>query len=211
MPYDANGMWKPESGGTTADNVNKMLATDSPFVTQARSAGMDTANQRGLLNSSIAAGASQKAAYDAVTPIATADASITAQKDLSAQSYNQNKSIQADQIASTEKIATQSRDKDLTVADMNVRSNAQDKVAQASQNYASVYASMVNNINANKDIPAASRDIYLANAKTFYDNSMRLTEQTYNVQLNWGSGAVNNSIADQTSQSVMDQIRDGFR
>lgn len=211
MPYDPNtGMWKPEANSSTADNVNKLTATDSPFMAQAKARGIDTANQRGLLNSSIAVGASQKAAYDAALPIAQADANISAQKDISAQQFSQNKDLQSQQIASTEKIANQNNDTQLKVADMNVRSNAQDKSAAAAQNYASVYASMVNNINANKDIPADARARYLADAKTFYDNSMRLVEQTYSVDLDWGAGS-GSAGRPPTSYDQIGQIQRAFR
>lgn len=178
MAYDATtGQWKPDPG-STAENVGGMLSDSSPYVAQAKSAGMDVANQRGLQNSSIAAGASQKAAYDAVVPIAQNDANIQAQKDL-----------QGNQIAATQKISDQSTNTQLQVADLNVASNKQDKSAAAAQNYASIYAQMVNTINNNPSIPAESRDAYLANAKTLYDNGLSLVEQTYNVQLDWGQGA----------------------
>lgn len=212
MAYDPNtGMWKPDANSSTADNVTKLTATDSPFMAQAKARGIDTANQRGLLNSSIAAGASQKAAYDAALPIAKADANISAQKDISAQQFAQNKDLQTQQIASTEKIAGEQKDTQLAVADMNVRSNAQDKSAAAAQNYASIYGSMVNNINANKDIPAASRAKYLADAKTFYDNSMRLVEQTYNVQLDWGGGGGSTANGASLGSSVYDQLNQAMR
>lgn len=218
MPYDpATGQWKPETGGAV-ENVTGMLNSGSDYIKSARASGTDLANQRGLLNSSIATGASEKAAFDAASPLATADASIRAQKDLSAQGAAQNKAIQADQIASTEKIAGQSSATQLQVADMNVKSNSQDKTAAASQNYASIYASMVNNINANKDIPAASRSQYLADAKTFYDNSMALVEQTYNVQLKWSGGAGGGAASAPPSynnynsaEDTMNQINNGFR
>lgn len=192
MAYDAaTGMWKPETtGNTTAEKVTGMLTAGNPYIEQAKSAGLDVANSRGLLNSSIAAGASEKAAYDAATPIATADASIAAQKDLSKQSYLQTADIAAKQSASTENIAGMSNQKDLTVADMNVASNKQDKASTAAQNYANIYATQVNTINNNKDIPASSRASYLAQAKSDYDNNLALVEQMYSVKLDWGAASV---------------------
>lgn len=202
MAYDAaTGMWKPETtGNTTAEKVTGMLTAGNPYIEQAKSAGLDVANSRGLLNSSIAAGASEKAAYDAATPIATADASIAAQKDLSKQSYVQTADISAKQSASTERIAAAGNEsqqviagnnnqKDLSIADMNVASNKQDKASTAAQNYANIYATQVNTINNNKDIPASSRATYLEQAKTQYDDNIALVEQMYSVKLDWGASS----------------------
>lgn len=275
MAYDSTtGLWTPDPGSTTADKVTGMLSASNPYVQQAKQQGVDYANSRGVQNSSIAAGASQKAAYNAVVPIATNDANIAAQKDLSAQTYAQNDILSGKQIASTEKIAadqnatqlaaanlsaaTQTNiagmnidaaakqqaaqilsqqkiageqiqsqadlaklasdtqtaianlnisdaDKQqllniaaqerqtastqatqLQIANMNVSSNEQDKAQAAAVSYANVYGSMVNAINSNKDIPADARAAYLQNAKDLYDNGMKVVEQTYNVQLDWG-------------------------
>lgn len=48
---------------------NKLLASDSPYMQAARQSGLEYASKRGLLNSSIAGGASQRAAIEASNPI----------------------------------------------------------------------------------------------------------------------------------------------
>lgn len=55
--------------------LNTILASDSPYIVAARQKGREFAAKRGLLNSSIAAGASQTAAIQAALPIARQDAS----------------------------------------------------------------------------------------------------------------------------------------
>lgn len=57
-----------------SNQLNGLLAGNSPYMQQARQAGLNQANNRGLLNSSIAAGNSQAAAISAGMPIAQADA-----------------------------------------------------------------------------------------------------------------------------------------
>lgn len=57
-----------------SSQLNKLLATDSPYLQQARNKAMQTANGRGLVNSSLAAGWGESAAIDAAMPIASADA-----------------------------------------------------------------------------------------------------------------------------------------
>lgn len=64
---------------TTTDTVqgqlNGLLSKGSPYIDVARAGAAQTANARGLLNSSIAASAGEEAAIKAALPIAAADAS----------------------------------------------------------------------------------------------------------------------------------------
>jgi hypothetical protein len=57
-----------------ASRVAALTAEDSPLMKQARTSGLQLANARGVLNSSIAAGASEDAALRAATPIASQEA-----------------------------------------------------------------------------------------------------------------------------------------
>jgi hypothetical protein len=70
-------------GTTTPDEMvsnqlNGLLAAGGTYLTGARSAGLDAANDRGLLNGGIAAQNSQRAAIQAALPIAQQDAQTTA-------------------------------------------------------------------------------------------------------------------------------------
>lgn len=58
----------------TSQQLNGLLASNSPYIQQARQSAINQANSRGLLNSSIAAGNSQAAAIQAGLPIAQSDA-----------------------------------------------------------------------------------------------------------------------------------------
>lgn len=74
---------------TVAGQMDKLLADNSKYLQSARASGMALANNRGLVNSSLAAGAAEKAAIDAAAPIAAQDASTYAASGLSAQNANQ--------------------------------------------------------------------------------------------------------------------------
>ena len=63
---------------TVAGGLDAMLAQDSPYMQRAKTGAAQTANARGLLNSSMAATAGESAAIDAAAPIAQADASLYA-------------------------------------------------------------------------------------------------------------------------------------
>lgn len=58
----------------TSNNITGLINKNSPLMQQAESKAMQSANARGLLNSSIAVGAAQGAVMDRATPIAQADA-----------------------------------------------------------------------------------------------------------------------------------------
>lgn len=59
---------------TVAGQMDSLLGADSSYLQRARAGAMQTANSRGLLNSSMAATAGEAAAIDAALPIAQADA-----------------------------------------------------------------------------------------------------------------------------------------
>jgi hypothetical protein len=64
-----------QPSGLVENRLVDLLKTDNPYIQQAIKQGERTAANRGLLNSSIAAGTSQAEAYKAGLPIAAADAS----------------------------------------------------------------------------------------------------------------------------------------
>lgn len=61
---------------TVSGQLDSLLKASSPYIERARAGAAQYANKRGLLNSSIAAGAGEAAAIDAALPIANADAQI---------------------------------------------------------------------------------------------------------------------------------------
>jgi hypothetical protein len=95
-----------------------LLAKDNPYMQRARATGLSHANARGLLNSGMAAGASQAAAIDAALPIASQDADSYMRQGLANQGYQneagrfnadaQNRfSLLGMEIGSREKLAAQ--------------------------------------------------------------------------------------------------------
>lgn len=72
--YNPTSMTVDPNTMTVAGQMSKLLDAGSPYITAAKSGAMETANDRGLLNSSIAAGAGESAAINAALPIAQSDA-----------------------------------------------------------------------------------------------------------------------------------------
>lgn len=59
-----------------SSQLNKITSQESPLIKRARQQGLTLANNRGLINSSIAAGAAEGAMVDRATPLAQQDAAI---------------------------------------------------------------------------------------------------------------------------------------
>jgi len=86
-PAVARAVTEPE---TVSGQLNQLLSADSTYLQSARNRGMEQANQRGLINSSLAAGTAERAAIDAAMPIAAQDATTNATAGQSAQNANQD-------------------------------------------------------------------------------------------------------------------------
>jgi hypothetical protein len=61
---------------TVSGQLDKVLSNDSPVLQRARARSTETANSRGLVNSTMAAQAGEAAVIDAAMPIAAADANV---------------------------------------------------------------------------------------------------------------------------------------
>lgn len=61
---------------TVSGQMDKLTAQNSPYMEQARQGAVRTANERGLLNSTMAASGGEYAAIQSALPIAQADASV---------------------------------------------------------------------------------------------------------------------------------------
>jgi len=86
---------------TVAGQLTSLLDTDSPYIQQARLQGERDAAGRGMLNSSMAAGASQAAAIQAAQPIAAQDAQTYAKAQAVEQAATiENNKIQVEGIVS---------------------------------------------------------------------------------------------------------------
>ena len=69
------------AGNVVNDLMAQTLNPNSPYIQSATRHGLDQAHQRGLLNSSIASGTSQRAAIDAAMPLVSEAASIQKQRE----------------------------------------------------------------------------------------------------------------------------------
>jgi hypothetical protein len=109
-PAPPKTLGKPSSD--PAAELNRLLAMDSPLLQEARTRGMQYANARGLLNSSIGGSAAEAEMIRATQPLALQSAGQVAQSELSGQAFTQAQKLQQQAEAAQKGIA-----------EMNVTSN----------------------------------------------------------------------------------------
>lgn len=101
--YDPATLTVNPQTDTVAGQMSSLLGQDNPYMEAAQGNAMEQANSRGLLNSSIAAGAGTGAAISAALPIAQADAGTNfSTKQLNTQAENTSLSQGSSQMAQQE-------------------------------------------------------------------------------------------------------------
>lgn len=122
-PYQGKQFTKPilstglSNNETAEGRLNNMLQSDSPLMRTAETYGLQTANKRGLLDSSLAGQAAQSAMIESASPIAMQDAgAMQTQKqsilsggiasDLSAQEAVQSQNLQTQSLTLQNDFAT---------------------------------------------------------------------------------------------------------
>lgn len=92
-----------EDKSTVAGQLNSLLNSESPYIQQARLAGEKQAASRGMLNSSMSAGASEAQAIQAAAPIAQQDAATYAKaQGMEQAAQNAQNQTQTEGIISSE-------------------------------------------------------------------------------------------------------------
>lgn len=187
--------------------LTNLVSKDSPLMRQAQTSGLQTANRRGLLNSSMAVKAAEDAAYAAAVPIASQEASQAAGENLanldastrlqlqqmsdSGQMDRLTASINATNTQQQNEIAYQTAMKQLDrslqekLAKMNLDESQRASAAQSVLASQELYNNRINNIMANTNLSAEDRTTQLASAKSFFDIQMDLVQQMYDVSLKW--------------------------
>lgn len=187
--------------------LTRLTSQDSPLMRQAQTSGLQKANQRGLLNSSMAVQAAEDAAYAAAVPVASQEAAQASSENLAnldastrlrlqqlsdaGQMDRLTASINATNTQQQNEIAYQTAMKQLDrslqekLAKMNLDETQRASAAQSVLASQELYNNRVNNIMANTSLSAEDRTIQLASAKSFFDIQMDLVQQMYDVSLRW--------------------------
>jgi hypothetical protein len=94
-----------ERDDSVTNRLTGLMSSDNPLMRQAQTAGLQQANRRGLLNSSIAVGAAQAEAYRTALPIAQQEAAQAAQYNaLSREIGSREKMMLSEQAAAKQRL-----------------------------------------------------------------------------------------------------------
>lgn len=187
---------------TVAGQFNTLTASDNPLIQMGRTRGVQQANQRGLINSTMAIGAADTAAYQAALPIAQTDAATYTQQARDNQAYSN------EALKFTAGAANEAAGRDLTawtdMAKANMDSAMKTQLAtieadyktvmQSSATAAEMYKQAMKNITdiaANKDMDAAAKTLATQNQFYALKSGMELAGAMANLDLgsllNFGS------------------------
>lgn len=183
--------------------VDRVTSQDSPLMRRAKAEGIQFANRRGLLNSSLAGQASQNAVLNYAVPLA-AQASDQAfryglqgrEQDFQAgesELERQNRltladkeiGIQREKIASDEGLAALERDLRLTLQAADISANDRRGAESLLNNAFNDYENSIQSILANPDLPASERNKLLTNAKNMLSTKITYINDLYSTDFDW--------------------------
>jgi hypothetical protein len=199
---------------SVADQLTGLLAANSPYMQQAREAGLRIANRRGLLNTSIAAGNSEAAAIAAAAPIASQDASqlfqrsqtklegdiqlrntttLQTQQDkaalvrLNAQLSNAVTLQGMGDSAAMQRLIAQG-DIEKAIATMNKDASLTQTQINANVSLMSNYMQSISQLAANPDLPADARNAYMAEFLRVSQSTQGLVNALSGTTVTWPTG-----------------------
>lgn len=237
--YTASQYAIDENTDTTQGRLRGLLESPNPIMDSARNAALQQANSRGLLNSSIAASAGEKALIDSALPIAQSDAQAHLNTGLTntaatnaALSFNANAANQADQSAMnaqnaesqfTRNNATQIKQIDANVLMNSLDNDTKNNLARIESDYKTTMQSSasattiyqtamqeISKINANKDLNAASKQKSIDNITNNLRDAMAIISKTSNIDVSKLLDFSSSATpANPTTQPVVENSGDG--
>lgn len=184
----------PYGSTSVADRVTDLASHDSPLNMAARTEAAKVMNRRGMLNSTMTAGASEDAVLRAAVPIASQDAAQAFQGsqtelDRTLREGMQQKDIANTQLLQQKDIAFRTgqgaldRGLQQKIANWNLSSTDRQAASSLVAHMDSLYSSDIASINANTTMSAAARTTALKAAAALRAKRLNLTEQLYSIDL----------------------------
>lgn len=170
-----------------SNQVNNIIAEDSPLMQQAKTMAKQQANARGLLNSSMAAGAAQNAVIGAALPMAQQDAATFS--NVATGNLNNQQQAELTNTAASNSAASQNAQAQNQVDAQNLANQQQTNLTNAAE------ANKVNIVNASETNKILAQMMDQENRKQLAD-----IEASYKVLMQADASAMS------TYQSVVKNI-----
>lgn len=217
MP-DIEGVETSESQ-TSAGRLNQMLQSDSPLMQQAATQGEQAANRRGLLNSSMAAGAAQGAMIDRAQRFALQDSNNlmqNARQDAAAQ--NEQTMLQSGTLADSflqnqqfhQQGALQQQDYDIRSGLQEQQSGLQAQRDAQQFNYESGLVEQQADIQTERDELLFNQDLestaqkYGLESEILAQEGEQAMERLYGTSLANAWGVMGNNVTDIVAQAMIE-------
>lgn len=178
---------------TMYGNVMKITQADDPFMQAAATAAKQQMNTKGLLNSSLAIGAGQQAAYQAAMPIAQFDAN--AKKSVGDMQFNADQQTNLNNATAANSMSTFNAETTNKATMANMDTATKTTLADIEANYKTLmqaddqavkmYQAAVNNItdiNNSSTMDAAAKTAAIAAQKQMLQAGFRTVEAMNNLQ-----------------------------
>lgn len=176
--------------------VKNIASQDSMLNQMARTEAAKVMNSRGMLNSSMYAGAAQDAVLRQAIPIASQESAQAFQASEGALDRASREAMQDKDIANQKYLQQQdigfrqgegaldraSREK---LESWNLKSSDRNAAAQSLFQMESLYQNSYSAIMANPNLDAKQRTAQLTAAKAMRDKQLNFTEQLFNIDLVW--------------------------
>ena len=125
----------PDKNTTVAGNLEGLLSSKSPYMENARSRAQQEMNSRGLLNTTMAGTAGEKAAIESALPIAQQDAGFAQQQELATQQGAIQKGLYETQGNISERLASAGYQHEAVMKQMDMDWNKIDLDARMAVEY----------------------------------------------------------------------------
>jgi hypothetical protein len=176
--------------------VKNIASEDSMLNQMARTEAAKVMNSRGMLNSSMYAGAAQDAVLRQAVPIASQESNQAFQQSESALSRASAEGMQEKDIANQKALQQNDigfrqgegvldRAAQEKLASWQLKSSDRNAAAQFLTNQETMYQSAYQSIMANTNLNADQRTAQLNAAKTMRDKQLDFVQQMYNIHLTW--------------------------
>lgn len=148
---------------TVSERLTEITGADSRLMRQARTSGFQAANRRGLLNSSMAVGAAEDAAYRTGVTVASQEAQMAADARKGALDRNAN----------------------MTAKDWELREQSRAQAAQFLTNMEDMYAKQYQAIMSNDKLSKGSRTRMIESAQNLRTQQRNFVEQIYDIDIQY--------------------------
>ena len=191
--------WTVDKNQTVQGQIENIIAKNSPLQQLAESRSLQRANERGLINSSMAVGEGQKALYDAALPIAGSDAAMYGRAGEFNTGLRQQTNFANQNAANTASSFTAGAQNQASITNAQMFTQvSQSNVANAlqagivNQSQANAMAQFNANPanNANKDNAASANDMTKTNLNNMLQAGI-INQQQANAMLQFNTGQTN--------------------